>query len=430
MKRLRFLPFVVPVLLAACQDSVAPLQPVPEEAREIDSPAPMAIFKAASDDLPIPSNGRMAITVLDAGRTPDAAYVAFFNGDVGAEYLFRRVAGRWQRTDLVTQWRAPRPSRSDAHVDGAMTYTASIATLKRQNGTTREADWFINDLKTNGWKQYSRQYQTDLPYTAEFNAGTQTSGDTVFTVSFSAGSQWQGKRLTAPDSGQTKSCTTSTCDVSFSYEDANHFIQTVGAQQVTAAFYLHVVAPVNVTVGGQDSIRLTGSYTYTASPSGGDGTYTYAWQVSTDGGATWSSVGTGSTYTRSVSAGQNFIVKVTASSGGRNATAQKSVWVDPNAEVPLAVQIGGTTGIDATGTYTWTSTVSGGVGSYSYSWQYCAITCTVVSTDPSYSRYVALGDPYFQLILTVTAGGGQHQSGSDWHNVAVASPGGGWSPVK
>lgn len=54
--------------------------------------------------------------------------------------------------------------------------------------------------------------------------------------------------------------------------------------------------------------------TWTANPSGGDGTYTYQWQYKKQGSTLWTNVGTGSSYTRA--AGTSFDLKLTVSSAG------------------------------------------------------------------------------------------------------------------
>ncbi|HEX6040536.1 hypothetical protein [Longimicrobium sp.] len=54
--------------------------------------------------------------------------------------------------------------------------------------------------------------------------------------------------------------------------------------------------------------------TWTANPSGGDGTYTYLWQYKKTGSTLWTNVGTGSTYSRASNA--TFDLKLTVSSAG------------------------------------------------------------------------------------------------------------------
>lgn len=54
--------------------------------------------------------------------------------------------------------------------------------------------------------------------------------------------------------------------------------------------------------------------TWTANPSGGDGTYTYLWQYKKVGSTLWTNVGTGATYSRASNA--TFDLKLTVSSAG------------------------------------------------------------------------------------------------------------------
>lgn len=67
---------------------------------------------------------------------------------------------------------------------------------------------------------------------------------------------------------------------------------------------------------------------------------------------------------------------------------------------------------------TWTSTVSGGTGPYSYQW---LRGTTVVGTASSYTGNVcAVDDPGFTLTLNVSDSAGR--IGTDTHNVGVAAP--------
>jgi len=92
---------------------------------------------------------------------------------------------------------------------------------------------------------------------------------------------------------------------------------------------------------------------------------------------------------------------------------------------PLSVAVDGPDLISQPGTYAWYAVVTGGEGSYSYSWQYCPFngSCQVVSTSYSYTRTVQTGQANFDLILGITVG---PQSHSAMRSVCVelSGPGG------
>jgi aqualysin 1 len=89
--------------------------------------------------------------------------------------------------------------------------------------------------------------------------------------------------------------------------------------------------PVAVNITGTEDIYATSSrsYTWTANPSGGDGTYTYQWQYRLATSSTWTNVGTNSsTYSRVVSTtARPFYLRVTVTSGGAAASDDHYVYV-------------------------------------------------------------------------------------------------------
>jgi serine protease len=177
------------------------------------------------------------------------------------------------------------------------------------------------------------------------------------------------------------------------------------------------VAP-GTNITGTSNITTAGTYTWQANASGGNGTYTYSWQYRVQGTTTWTSVGTASSYSRAVALSDPaFELRVTVTSNGLSGSDTHSVAVTP----PPVVNITGTTSITAAGTHTWQANASGGNGTYTYSWQYRVqgtTTWTTVGTASSYSRAVSLGDPAFELRVTVTSAG---QTASDTHLVSVAT---------
>lgn len=88
----------------------------------------------------------------------------------------------------------------------------------------------------------------------------------------------------------------------------------------------------SVSISGPTSIYSAGTYTWQASATGGNGTYTYQWQYLPETGTTWSNVGTNSSsYSRSVGAyAGSFYLRVIVTSGGASVTSSEYyVYKDP-----------------------------------------------------------------------------------------------------
>jgi len=75
---------------------------------------------------------------------------------------------------------------------------------------------------------------------------------------------------------------------------------------------------VRVSVSGPTQIWTSGDYTWSASPTGGTGSYTYLWEYSTNG-SSYSTVGTASSYQRSVGGSDptEFHLRVTVTGGNQ-----------------------------------------------------------------------------------------------------------------
>ncbi|HET7462350.1 MAG TPA: S8 family serine peptidase [Longimicrobium sp.] len=183
---------------------------------------------------------------------------------------------------------------------------------------------------------------------------------------------------------------------------------------------LYSLFPVKANITGTANITTAGTYTWLANASGGNGTYTYAWEYRVQGSTTWTAVTGGASYSRTVATSDpDFELRVTVTSAGTTGSDTHLVAVG---YPPVGVNITGTTSITAAGTYTWQANASGGNGSYTYAWQYRVqgtTTWTAVGTGAaSYSRTVATSDPDFELRVTVTSAG---STASDTHLVAVGA---------
>jgi len=81
-----------------------------------------------------------------------------------------------------------------------------------------------------------------------------------------------------------------------------------------------------VSISGPGTISSTGSYTWTAVPTGCASTCTYQWAYMSSGSSTWINLGTGVTQTRSISSSTpNFTLRVTATSAGYSTARTKFV---------------------------------------------------------------------------------------------------------
>jgi len=166
--------------------------------------------------------------------------------------------------------------------------------------------------------------------------------------------------------------------------------------------------PPSVTISGPSSITTAGTYTWSTSVTGGNGSYAYAWEYRVQGG-TWTPVGTSAgTYTRSVAEGNPaFELRVTVTSGGATASDDHPVNVVIPTAAPLSAYISGPDYLMAGNFGTWTASVSGGSGVYTYQWRYrteFGTTWTNVGTGgSSYSRAAPRGGSLY-VGVTVTSG--------------------------
>ncbi|HYR10100.1 MAG TPA: S8 family serine peptidase [Longimicrobium sp.] len=95
--------------------------------------------------------------------------------------------------------------------------------------------------------------------------------------------------------------------------------------------------PLGVTISGPDYVLGGTSNTWTANPTGGNGTYTYQWQYSLNG-STWSNGATTKTYTRMVGRyATQLYLRVTVTSNGASATSA-TYYVEVEPQEPMCGQ--------------------------------------------------------------------------------------------
>jgi subtilisin family serine protease len=183
---------------------------------------------------------------------------------------------------------------------------------------------------------------------------------------------------------------------------------------------LRSATPPAVIITGPMSITSAGTYTWQANASGGNGTYTYAWEYRVQGSSTWTAVGTGSSYSRAVATTDApFELRVTVASAGLTGSDTHLVGVTAPPTGTLAANITGPTSLTGGTSGTWNANATGGSGSYTYTWDFRkannATWTTNVGTGSSYTRNAPLLGSFY-LRVTVTSNG---SSVSDEHYVYV-----------
>lgn len=151
---------------------------------------------------------------------------------------------------------------------------------------------------------------------------------------------------------------------------------------------------------------------------GGNGTYTYQWQYRVLGATTWTNVGTGTSYSRAVAAGNpSFELQVIATSAGLTGTDTHSVTT------PLGVGISGPTYVYGGTSNTWTAIPTGGNGTYTYQWQYSlnGSTWTNGATTKTYTRTAGRLATALYLRVTVTSNGSSATSATYYVQVEPQS---------
>jgi hypothetical protein len=160
-----------------------------------------------------------------------------------------------------------------------------------------------------------------------------------------------------------------------------------------------------VTVSGPSNVE-PGTYTWTAYPAGGNGSYTYQWQYQNAGSSTWTSLGTGQSQNRDIYASTpSFTIRVTVTSGGYTRTSIVGVTVYP----PLTdVSLSGTSWARPGITCSWIASPTGGASPYTYEWPGSVVHTT--DSPDTWSWYTSEGS--FLVSVTVTSATGSQASTS------------------
>ncbi|MEW5931113.1 MAG: hypothetical protein AB1941_26915 [Gemmatimonadota bacterium] len=349
---------------AACGDVTTP--PLAEPALPAAALDPKAaLFEAAWTDAPPAAWSELAVGVPDAEYSDSTAHVLYLRSGGAAEtYLYVRNQQSWRRDRLVSRVArsSELPAPQGSSVAFSPEYPAAVALLKR---FSQDVSLYHNEASVTG--SYQQRYQAtsqDPVGRATFYPGSRVDGETTYSVSFT---KWT---YSAEGGAYKSSCTTLECETVFQRLNGN-----LWADDILLDYRFVRDAPVYVSVSGVSAVEFNQPYTWTATASGGDGTgFLYQWYRSTDGGASWSQVGTGSSYTETPTAGQSFVLRARATSGGRSGTADHPVSVPATLENLLSAWITGTSDVrfpstSSSGTYTWyANTNGGGIQPLTYEW--------------------------------------------------------------
>jgi hypothetical protein len=164
-----------------------------------------------------------------------------------------------------------------------------------------------------------------------------------------------------------------------------------GCNAATSGNVLITVVPtptVSITGGGV-TLCTGGTVSLTAVPANGTGAPTYLWEVSTNGGTSYSTVGTNSPNFTSSAITQNSIFRVTTSYAASGcSSAQSTTPITIVADPSVTTQPGNAT-ICQGGSTTLTVAATGGTPSLTYQWQYnnSGTWANVVNGTPAGSSY-------------------------------------------
>ncbi|MBB4636677.1 hypothetical protein [Longimicrobium terrae] len=402
------------LLLAACSDVTQPSPATepdaarPEAVSDADAAAILEVATADPLFLELRNAG-----VLSAGRTANSATVLYTDGVRSVRRQFRRTGTTWAPSGAaISQLVAAGDLPSNA--TGYSGLIGVVYRLDSDNTTQIQWDYVHAPItaESGTWVSGSDFDNNQRLVKGVFVTGTETVHDTIYTVD-----QLEKITFTHRPSGGGSDypglCWSSPCTT----------IQSVGgvsymSRQVLFHFHLKVVAPVVISaISGPDSVKLTGTYTWSAVGAGGDvesPAVAYEWQTSTDN-VNWTAAGTTASKSITYSAGNHssFYLRVRASRSGRTSPwSVKYVGVRSPLYPVLEVAPDGETVITTENPYTYTAGATGGTGTYTYQWYviwdgspYHPSGTDALGTGATQTLSVVPGDGSFTLRVHVTSNG-------------------------
>lgn len=240
-------------------------------------------------------------------RWSDAALIKY---NAGTEWVLGRVA----RTSFADRWDGSRTIAGRFWISGKETSFAVGDALHKMGATT---GWTYGGVDNNGTCVHYDMGTRYLMCQGVVNAGVnfgdsgspvflRVAGDEIKLV----GILWGGHPV-GTSSG------------------ARFVFSPIGGIEEDFGAALNVVgnSPVSVYIEGETSVRDPGLYRYEAFPTGGNGSYTYQWEIAyPDIGGGWGSLGTSKTQDLSVAEGDGDIeLRVTVTSAGE--TSQITIHI-------------------------------------------------------------------------------------------------------
>lgn len=288
-----------------------------------------SVMAAAEHSAPFGAYQHLRIGVLEQGKTATSRIVSYLTDAREEKYLFHLEDGTWKRGPRMEarQLAGPPLARGSmapsATASSTMSYPHAIALTRTYTGGVVD-NWYMPHSSAGLYSDihlYSGNY-SDSPAYAWFYPGSITTADgNTHSVSFVSWWFWTSETTLAGY------CDTPACDTHRSYYHPSFGTQIHPANKLQLYYnYSISPAPPSVYINGPDYVDTGATYTWEAVASGGDGSYTYQWEFSQDGGISWSWVGSSQTYSSYISPGQtNFNLRVTVVSRGAGNTAYKYV---------------------------------------------------------------------------------------------------------
>lgn len=177
---------------------------------------------------------------------------------------------------------------------------------------------------------------------------------------------------------------------------------------------LGVPNALSALINGVSAAETEGYYTYSASPQGGNGTFSYQWYGSTDG-STFTDLGnTGSSHTMWVATDSRTWLRVAVTSGGAREIATKVVYGPPSAPGSVYANILGPDATRSGAVCEWTAETN--VTNPVYQW---FVDGTIQGSSNAAFTYKPSSS--FTLSVTVTGGGGS-STATRQINVSTSNP--------